>query len=182
LTVDKFIVQIEAYYGKYRVAVRDVVAGYVEGMKPESRRVLFSLLIKEYSGRYNFVPDLAAIRKTWRAYKEEQYYKDEPANRLQIEGEGKPQIEDMVVEVRRLRDHLAMRPVPKHMKQKRGGDRMRELERMKAMAALEELKAPDFKRRVLASKSLDDETPQERYERLAGELEREKTRWEKGED
>jgi hypothetical protein len=183
MTARQFMRQVESYYGKYRPVVWDVVAEYIEELKPESRVILFSRLVKKFSAQYKFVPDLAAIREVWRGYQEERYYKEQEDGLPRIEGPvpAESDLEDMREEIKRLQIHLAHRPKTGLIRRKRSVDRMREIERIKTMAAFEELKNSDFKRRILAARTLIGETAQQRYERIAGELEREKQRWENGE-
>ena len=144
MTTEKFIKAIEDYYGEYRPMVKVVVAKYVHDLYPESRQELFNRITREQTGRYNFVPDLAVIRQTWRGIKEERLHDDEAAlvdrRILQIEGPtDEHDIEDMREELAKLREHLQSRLKPARAQRK--VKKSDEFERIKLFEAWEEVES-----------------------------------------
>lgn len=70
MNAKQFVIEVEAYYGKYdRPSVKAAVLGYAEGIG--DLQGLYDRLVLEFSGEYRYVPDVAVIQRVARVRRTE---------------------------------------------------------------------------------------------------------------
>lgn len=71
--VETFISFVEGYYGQYpRKLIKRFVHEYLQEAKEDDLIIIWGLLLKTYSGRWNYPPDVAIIEKIVDEYNKEQ--------------------------------------------------------------------------------------------------------------
>ena len=66
MTVTEFIKQAQAYYGDYRPGALAHVQGYLQRYKGYQLDALWRQVLVDYSGRWNYPPDIAILEEAAR--------------------------------------------------------------------------------------------------------------------
>lgn len=72
MTKEAFVQNIEGYYGEYELVLRKAMVLEIMGEYTESEiDKIFNRLVRTYSGKYKFAPDIAVIEKAVAEYNAE---------------------------------------------------------------------------------------------------------------